>query len=204
MKNKIILSLLFSVMLISCFNSTITVRAEKKLDEGEIPKLVVEGENIEGEIIDEGEDYVTISYFVPAEDVGVNEIKPRAWAGYSIKNLKVKETITNKNFLVSNDVIAKGGSKKMTIKWSRTTEISGSAAIGASDLNVAAGFKAASTVTLSKEYSYTCPKNVKSCTIKYYPRITTYKFDEYFWALKTGTKSGTVLTGFHQIVTLNK
>lgn len=204
MKKKIIFSIIFTVMLIGVLGNSFTIKAEESFDINNIPKIIVDGESIEGEIIDGGDDYVKISYFVPADDVGKDDIRLKAWPGYSIRNVRASTTSTNYNFLISNDVIAKGGSKSMTVKWSRTSEVNGSAAIGASDLNAAVGFKASASVTLSKTYKYTCPNNVKSCTIKYYPRITTYKFDEYFLEGKTGTKSGTVLTGFHQVVTLNK
>lgn len=196
--------LFFAITIVGGLSSKEIASAEEVSSYNEIPELVIDGKEIVGELIDEGDDYYTVSYYIPADDIGVDDIKARAWPGYSLRNIKAGTTTTNYNYLVSDDVIAKGGNKKMTVKWSRTTEISGSAAIGAVDLNSKIGFKASATVSLSKEYSYTCPKDVKSCTIKYYPRITKYTFDEYFLEVKTGSKSGTVLTGFHQVVTFNK
>lgn len=201
---KFIKSLFFTLLVVSLIGSSSLVYAEESTDENYIPEMIIDGDKVEGEIIDEGEDFYTVSYFIPADDIGSVGRQGKAWPGYSMRNLKTGSTTTNFNLLISNDIVTKSATSKITVKWSRTTEISGSAAISSTDLNSKIGFAASATVSLSKSFTYTCPSTVKSCELRYYPRITKYTFDEYFLEMYQGSKSGTVFTGFEQTVTFRK
>lgn len=172
------------------------------------PSTQVRASNLEEEVIIYQDDKIVIlEKYIPGDFViDQYDMQPAAWAGYSIRNIRSTGT-TTKNIIISDDIIAAGGSKTFSLSSTLETSVNGVLSIGPKDFNISAGLSASSSVTISKSYTYACPtdlngERVHSCRVVYYPRLTKYAFDEYFLEIKSGDGTAEALTGFHQIVTM--
>lgn len=166
-------------------------------------------------LVEEGEDYavyetdIVLANSINVSKENINEpVQARNWVGYSIKNLKTSgSAYANRNYVVASDDVWAGTSYKFKLKASYSTTIDGVMSISASYINGKLGRSNTATVSMSKEWNYTCPskngsKTVKYADVTYYPKFQKYTFDEYFINAKTGNGTAVVLVGSSQVVTL--
>lgn len=160
-------------------------------------------------VVDEGEDYITIQRdfkadeFTSADDYGMSLYM---WPWFSIRNITKNGTYTNKNLVASSDDFNTETTHAYNVSYSATTSIENIKSIGAAEFNTKIGVSTSDTVSVSKQFTTTCPttyngKKVKSCTVTYYPKYQKYKFDEYFLEAKKTTGYAKVLVGFTQEIT---
>ncbi|WP_278839137.1 hypothetical protein [Holdemania filiformis] len=156
----------------------------------------------------EGVDFdVSVKNYDYNDEIKINESAPSlyAWPGYSLRNIKNSGTWTDYNIVAANDVINAGSKKSLTVSQSISTKVEGVSSFTAKDFNVKIGVSQSAEVSKSQTYDVSCPtsyggKTVSQCNYIYYPRMTTYTFDEYLLEVKSGSGSAQVLTGFQELV----
>ncbi|MCH1939160.1 hypothetical protein [Holdemania massiliensis] len=154
----------------------------------------------------EGVDFdVSFRNYDNINDIHLNESVPSlyAWPGYSLRNIKNSGTWTDYNIVISNSVINAGSSKSLTVSKSIKTTVEGVSSFGAQDFNVKIGVSTSAEVSISETYNVSCPtsyggRTVAQCNYIYYPRMTTYTFDEYLLEVKSGSGSAKVFSGLHE------
>lgn len=206
MKNKIFTILCGLCLCILPFTNAMIVHTITYVDEG----LRIQNVDIEesGKIVEEGDNYIVYEKDIKADEL-MNEnniVSLNMWIGYFVKNIKLNETITDYNRVVSSDDVLAGSSFTFNLSTSATTSVSGVYSISEAEFNSKIGLNNSATITASKFYTVSCSKvingkKVKECTVTFYPKYQKYKFDEYFLGMKTGSGTAKVLVGFTQKTT---
>lgn len=206
-KNRfsLLLIMLLAITLLA-FPKPISANTENQASSPTIEDVTVDGST---RIVDEGKDFITIEKDFKADEIYNEEeniATPYMWPGFSVRNITKDGQVTDRNKVVSSDDLAAGSTFTYKVSCSLATTIENVMSIGPAEFNAKIGLNSSATVTVSKSFKTTCPKtyngkNVKYCTVTFYPKYQKYKFDEYFLEAKKTTGRAKVLVGFTQQIT---
>ena len=188
--------LLFCFLLLTGFVSPKKLNSEQG---AALENLLTDGYSI----IEENTEFVVIGKNVKGTSAPVSKdylIEPNSWLGYSLRNLRLSHTTPYLNILIRSASINRGTTYEFKLSHTRATTVSGSLAIGASDVNVNLGYERKDSVTLTDTFTYTCPGSYSRCEVNYYPNVAVYYFDEYFLDFYQSTHEARVLSGFYQTI----